>query len=112
MKFSIYLNRRVFVMEILFFTYRLRNAKTFLRAYADSEGLTQPAHFSHMIRPSLSSDRIIGYYRMFQWRAKKKIDTSFFLHQSILGFGENVLKDFTIKKILSIFDDGSRALNA
>ena len=40
-----------------------------LRAYADSEGPDQPAHPRSLIGPLLSANRIIGYYRMFQWRA-------------------------------------------
>ena len=41
-----------------------------VQAYEDSEG---PAHLGFCTvcsEPSLSANRIIGFYRMFQWRAK------------------------------------------
>ena len=36
-----------------------------LQAYADSEGPNQPTHLRSLIRPSLSANRIIGSYRIF-----------------------------------------------
>ena len=47
-----------------------RHAKTCLRAYSDSEGPDQPAHPRRLIRPSLSANKIIGYYRKYALRAK------------------------------------------
>ena len=44
--------------------YRPRHAKTFLWAYAGSEGPDQPAHL-----------RIIGYYGMYEARAKTRMIT-------------------------------------
>ena len=52
--------------------YGSSHAKMCLRAYTDKDGLDQPAH-PHMIRTSLSADRIIGYYRMYKWRAKPRL---------------------------------------
>ena len=49
------------------------HATMYLRAYADSEGPDQPAHLRRLIRPSLSAKRIIGYYRMYEWRAKARM---------------------------------------
>ena len=54
--------------------FKPRPAKTCLRAYVDSEGLDQPAHSHSLIRVLLSTNRIIGHYRMCQWGAKKKSD--------------------------------------
>ena len=44
-----------------------------LRAYADKESPDQPAQLRSLIRPSLSAARIIGFYRMHQWRAKARM---------------------------------------
>ena len=41
-----------------------RQAKTCIRAYANSDGPDQPAHPQVWSGPSLSADRIIRYYRM------------------------------------------------
>ena len=43
-KFSIYLNRRIFVMLYRFDGFGPRNTKMCLRAYADNEGPDKPAH--------------------------------------------------------------------
>ena len=59
-------------------TYELfapRHAKTCLRAYADTEGPDQPVHLHTLIGPSLSANRIIGYYRM-SWMESKGPDTT------------------------------------
>ena len=53
-----------------------RHAKTCLRAYAGNEGPDQPAHPHILIRTLLSaslSANIIGYYRVFQWRANARM---------------------------------------
>ena len=50
-----------------------RQTKTCRRAYTDSEGpdqrRDQPALMRRLIRSLAVRDRIIGYYRMFQWKA-------------------------------------------
>ena len=53
----------------LFFPYEIgpRHAKTCLQAYADSKGPYQPVHLHSLIRPSLSTNRIIEYCRMNEW---------------------------------------------
>ena len=45
-----------------------RHRKMCIRAYADSKGLDQP--MGSLIRAFLSANRIIRYYRMYEWRAK------------------------------------------
>ena len=53
-KFSVYLNRRVFVMM-------------FLQAiYADSEGPDQTAHLRSLIWAFAAPARIIGYFRLYE----------------------------------------------
>ena len=47
-----------------FSPYGPRHARTYLRAYTDSEGLDQPL---------LSANRIIGYYRMYKRWAKARM---------------------------------------
>ena len=55
-KFSVYLNRHVFVM------------------YAHIEGPDQFVHPLYLQSgPSLSTYRIIGYYKMYEWRAKARM---------------------------------------
>ena len=45
------------------------HGKTCLRAYADSKSQDQPAHLCTIIRVFTVCNRIIGRYRMYQWRA-------------------------------------------
>ena len=47
--------------------------KRWIRANADSEGPDQPTYLRSLIRPSLSANRIIGHYRMYQWRENARI---------------------------------------
>ena len=42
------------------------HAKTCILAYTDSEGPDHPAHSRSLIRPSLSANRILGYYIMYE----------------------------------------------
>ena len=49
------------------------HAKAYLRAYADREGPDQPAHPRSLIRASMSANRIIGHYRIHQWRENAQI---------------------------------------
>ena len=42
--------------------------KCVFRHNADSQGPDQTARLRSLIRPSLSANRIIGYYRMYEWR--------------------------------------------
>ena len=48
------------------------HAKTCLRAYADSEGPDQTAHPRSLIRAFPVANRIIGYYRKYDWRGKAR----------------------------------------
>ena len=50
-----------------------RHAKTGLRTYADSEGPGQPAHTRSLIMNFTVANRIIGYYRMYEWEANVEI---------------------------------------
>ena len=47
-----------------------RRAKTCLQAYADSKGPGQSAHPRSLSGLSLSANRIIGYYEMYEWKVK------------------------------------------
>ena len=51
---------------------RPHHAKTCLRAYADSEGSDQTAHPRSLIRVFPVANRIIGYYRKYDWRGKAR----------------------------------------
>ena len=50
-----------------------RHATTCLRAYADSEGQIRQRIRAVWSGPSLSANRTIGYYRMYQWRANARM---------------------------------------
>ena len=41
--------------------------------YTGSEGSDQPAYPSSLLGPSLSANRIIGHYKLRQWRAKARM---------------------------------------
>ena len=52
---------------------RPHHAKMCLRAYADSEGSDQPAHPRSLIRAFTVPNRIIVYYRMYEYRATARM---------------------------------------
>ena len=47
-----------------------KGAKTCLQTYADYVDPDQPAHLCSLTGPTPSASRIIGYYRMYEWREK------------------------------------------
>ena len=49
-----------------------RHGKTCFQAYADSEGPDQPKH-AVSSEHSLSANRIVGHYRMYEWRANTRM---------------------------------------
>ena len=62
----------VIAFWILKFNGKMDHAKTCLLTYADSEGPVSLRIRAVGSGPSLSANRIIGYYRVYEWRAKAR----------------------------------------
>ena len=62
----------LFILHRLQWSVWLCHATTCLLAYVNSKGPDWPAH-SVWLGSSLFAKRIIGYYRMYEWKAKARI---------------------------------------